>query len=154
MVSLVLQAVGGALAAPGSHVMVAGLAFQALTMLCFVLAAADFAVRARGPLRRATSLRFRLFLGAASLLILWRSCFRVAELSEGWSGPVMADQGMFIGFEGVLVAVAVVALVVFHPAVCARELFEGGGERGLRWEAEAEAEGTGTGLPSVEEKDV
>ncbi|KZZ96114.1 parasitic phase-specific protein PSP-1 [Moelleriella libera RCEF 2490] len=66
----------------------------------------------------------------------------------------MADQGMFIGFEGVLVAVAVVVLVVFHPAVCARELFEGGGKRGLKREAEAEAEGTGTGTPSVEEKDV
>lgn len=40
-------------------------------------------VRMRG------SLRFKLFLASlslASFLILWRSCFRVAELSEGWTG--------------------------------------------------------------------
>ncbi|KAG6038214.1 hypothetical protein E4U41_004430, partial [Claviceps citrina] len=77
--------------------------------------------------RMRRTLRFRLFLGAlalATVLILWRSCFRVAELSEGWTGPIMADEEMFIWFEGVLILVAVAALNVCHPGVCARELFE------------------------------
>ncbi|GAB0136220.1 hypothetical protein EsDP_00004531 [Epichloe bromicola] len=151
VVSLVLQAAGGALASiavqdhespdQGSHIMVAGLAFQVATMVGFIAASLDFALRvcrrrealgaaalSQDPalVRMRGSLRFKLFLAAlslASFLILWRSCFRVAELSEGWSGPIMANQAMFIGFEGVLVLVAVLALNFFHPAVCARELF-------------------------------
>ncbi|OAA47020.1 RTA1 like protein family [Metarhizium rileyi] len=155
VVSLVLQAVGGAMAATaahkhdsahlGSNIMIAGLAFQVATMLAFITASSDFALRtyrryrAQGAsalsqdpalVRMRSTLRFKLFLGAltlASVLILWRSAFRVAELSEGWTGPIMADQAMFVGFEGVLIVVAVLALNVFHPGICARELFEVGG---------------------------
>ncbi|KIE01391.1 parasitic phase-specific protein PSP-1, partial [Metarhizium majus ARSEF 297] len=159
VVSLVLQAVGGALAATaahnhesaslGSNIMIAGLAFQVATMLGFITAASDFALRtyrryrAQGAsalsqdaalVRMRRTLRFKLFLGAlslASVLILWRSAFRVAELSEGWTGPIMADQDMFVGFEGVLIVVAVLALNVFHPGICAKELFAvGGGLKG------------------------
>ncbi|PHH86934.1 hypothetical protein CDD83_9559 [Cordyceps sp. RAO-2017] len=75
------------------------------------------------------SARFRGFLAALALstvCILWRSAFRLAELREGWRGPVLARQGLFIGFEGVLVLVAVVALNVFHPVLCAPELFRPG----------------------------
>lgn len=159
VVSLILQAVGGAMAATaahshdsadiGSNIMVGGLAFQVFTMLVFITASLDFALRtyrrhkalgsaalSQDPalVRMRSTLRFKLFLGAlalASLLILWRSAFRVAELSEGWTGPIMADQGMFIGFEGVLIVVAVLVLNVFHPGICAKELFEvGGGLKG------------------------
>jgi hypothetical protein len=43
----------------------------------------------------------------------------------------MADQAMFVGFEGVLIVVAVLVLNVFHPSICAGELFEvGGGLKG------------------------
>ncbi|KAG6186424.1 hypothetical protein E4U27_008431 [Claviceps purpurea] len=152
IISLVLQATGGALASiavqdhespdDGSHIMVAGLAFQVFTMLAFIAASLDFVLRIRRRrkvlgaaalsqeprmVRMRSALRFRFFLGGlavASVLILWRSCFRVAELSEGWSGPIMGDQAMFIGFEGVLVLVAAVVLNVLHPGLCARELFE------------------------------
>jgi hypothetical protein len=159
VISLVLQAIGGALAATaahnhksadlGSNIMIAGLSFQVVTMLAFIIASSDFALRThrqyktRGAAalsqdpalaRMRSTLRFKLFLGAlslASVLILWRSAFRVAELSQGWTGPVMADQGMFVGFEGVLIVVAVLVLNVFHPSICARELFEvGGGLKG------------------------
>lgn len=37
----------------------------------------------------------------------------------------MANQAMFIGFEGVLVLVAVLVLNFFHPVVCAGELLFG-----------------------------
>ncbi|KAG6001926.1 hypothetical protein E4U21_003640 [Claviceps maximensis] len=152
IISLVLQATGGALASlavqdhsspdDGSNIMVAGLAWQVFTMLAFIAASLDFFLRIRRRrkllgaaaltqeprlVRMRGTLRFKLFLAGlavASILILWRSCFRVAELSEGWSGPIMADEVMFIGFEGVLVLVAAVILNVLHPAICARELFE------------------------------
>ena len=138
----------------GTHIMVAGLSFQVVTMFCFVVCAADFALRtarrhkALGAaaaldqdaalVRMRATRRFRAFLAGlslAALCILWRSAFRVAELGEGWTGPVMGNQGMFVGFEGVLVVVAVAALVFCHPVLCARPLFEGGrggGFNGLR----------------------
>ncbi|POR38621.1 Sphingoid long-chain base transporter RSB1 [Tolypocladium paradoxum] len=151
VVSLILQAAGGGMAAvsihgsgsaaTGTHIMIAGLAFQVATIVGFIIASLDFALRthrasasavARDPalVRMRATRRFRGFLAALALSIicvLWRSAFRVAELSEGWSGPIISKQGLFIGFEGVLIVVAVLALNVFHPGICAPELFEGGG---------------------------
>jgi hypothetical protein len=135
----------------GSNIMIAGLAFQVITILSFIACSVDFALR---TIRRQRALGdaaldqrpeivkvrnspwFKAFLGALSLAtfcILWRSAFRVAELSKGWEGPIMGDQYMFVGFEGILIVVAVVALNVFHPAVCMRELLEldDGGLKGL-----------------------
>lgn len=164
VVSLVLQATGGGMAAvafhgsrsatTGTNIMIAGLSFQVFTLLCFIAASVDFALRTHRRqhqhqhqldgnathhdprlVRMRQTLRFRLFLGAlalATFCILWRSAFRVAELSEGWSGPIIGKQGLFIGFEGVLIVVAVYALNIFHPVLCAPELFEvGGGLKGV-----------------------
>ncbi|RGP67201.1 hypothetical protein FLONG3_8596 [Fusarium longipes] len=161
VISLVLQALGGAMASiashqhknadTGSNIMIAGLAFQVVTILSFIACSADFALR---TIRRRRALGdtaldqcpeivkvrsspwFKAFLGALSLAtfcILWRSAFRVAELSKGWEGPIMGDQYMFVGFEGILIVVAVVALNVFHPAICMRELLDldDGGLKGL-----------------------
>ncbi|KAH7271535.1 hypothetical protein FSOLCH5_004412 [Fusarium solani] len=161
VISLVLQALGGGMASVSSHnhedpkvgsnIMIAGLAFQVITIFGFILCSLDFALRTirrqralgeaaldqRPEVRKVrNSRRFKAFLGAlsvAALCILWRSAFRVAELSEGWEGPVMGDQYMFVGFEGVLIVVAVVVLNVFHPAFCMKELLEldDGGLKGL-----------------------
>ncbi|KAM0439643.1 hypothetical protein ACHAPT_000735 [Fusarium lateritium] len=161
VISLVLQALGGGMASVSSHnhddpkvgsnIMIAGLAFQVATILAFILCSLDFALRTvrrqralgeaaldqRPEVRKVrNSPRFKAFLGGlsvAALCILWRSAFRVAELSEGWEGPVMGDQYMFVGFEGILIVVAVVVLNVLHPAFCMKELLEldDGGLKGL-----------------------
>ncbi|KAK1590821.1 RTA1 like protein [Colletotrichum navitas] len=154
LTSLVLQAVGGALASvahhrnesthTGDNVMLAGLAFQVFTMLLFMVVAADFGLRtylrARGAHLPNLSLtldnhpamvclrasrRFKAFLVALSLAtvcIFARCIFRVVELSGGWTGPLMARQDLFIAFEGAMIATAVLALNVFHPAFCSKEL--------------------------------
>ncbi|KAH7321079.1 RTA1 like protein family [Stachybotrys elegans] len=151
LIALVLQALGGALAASdddpqiGTNIMIAGLGFQVATGAGFIIAASDFAIRAFRRYRALgstafdqstdlvhmrSSLPFRGFIGAlalASLCILVRSCFRVAELSEGWRGPLMGRQDFFIGFEGVLIVVACLVLNVFHPAICMRPVLVGGG---------------------------
>ena len=134
--------------------MIAGLASQVATMLAFMILAADFGIRTMRRYRRlgttaafgsgyeddATaaaaarvrgSLLFRGCLGAlalATVCVFWRSVFRVAELSRGWSGPVMKMQNLFIGFEGVLVVVACLALAVFHPSICFRDLMASPGK--------------------------
>ena len=64
---------------------------------------------------------FKGFLGALALAtigIFWRSVYRVAELAQGWDGALIRRQDLFIAFEGVMVIIAVLALNVFHPAVC------------------------------------
>ncbi|KAI1069743.1 hypothetical protein LB507_008356 [Fusarium sp. FIESC RH6] len=161
VVSLVLQALGGAMASiashqhkstdTGSNIMIAGLAFQVITILSFIICSIDFTLR---TIRRQRALGeaaldqrpeivkvrnsrwFKSFLVALSLAtfcVLWRSAFRVAELSKGWEGPIMGDQYMFVGFEGILIVVAVVALNIFHPAICMEELLklDDGGLKGL-----------------------
>jgi hypothetical protein len=133
----------------GDNIMIAGLSFQVFTMLVFIICAVDFFLntwrrRARLGAERAFaqdessravrgSLMFRAFLAAlavASVCIFWRCVFRVAELSKGWSGPLMKRQDLFIGFEGVMVITACLLLNVFHPSICFRAMMEGKG--GLR----------------------
>ncbi|KAI1417218.1 RTA1-domain-containing protein [Hypoxylon sp. FL1857] len=146
IISLVLQAAGGGMASAAFHsgnstdtgddIMLAGLAFQVFTLLVFMILSADFLIntqRRRRALGTAAldqdpemvavrgSWLFRGFLVALALstvCIFWRSVFRVAELSRGWTGPLMKRQDLFIGFEGVMITVAVWALNIFHPSVC------------------------------------
>lgn len=130
----------------GDNVMIAGLSFQVFTMFVFMLAAADFALRTYRRARHAhlpnlslaldnhpdmvrlrASRRFRAFLWALALstaCIFIRCVFRVVELSGGWTGPLMERQDLFIGFEGVMIATAVLALNFFHPAFCSKELLD------------------------------
>ncbi|EJT79167.1 hypothetical protein GGTG_04255 [Gaeumannomyces tritici R3-111a-1] len=138
----------------GDNIMIAGLAFQVFTMFCFIACALDFFWRvwkqsgsrdtaskadfvsvpdehgARAKVR--SSPRFRGFLAAlalATLCVFWRCVYRVVELAQGWDGPLMARQDLFIGCEGVMIAVACLVLNVFHPALCFGEMLsdDGGG---------------------------
>jgi hypothetical protein len=155
---LLLQGAGGGIASvawkdntsitAGDNIMVAGLSFQVFTLLIFMICSIDFAIN---TMRRHKKLGQEAFsqhasvvairgswifkgfvvaLSLATICIFWRSVYRIAELSDGWNGPLMYRQGLFIGFEGVLIAVACVSLNVFHPSVCFKEMMEG--EGGLR----------------------
>lgn len=153
VISLILQAAGGALASISSHngnstktgdnIMIAGLSFQVLTLLVFIGVSVDFALnvmkrykamgeaafdQAEEVKRVRGSMMFKGCLGAlglATICIFWRSVFRVAELSRGWDGPLMKRQDLFIGFEGVMIVVAVLVLNVFHPSVCFGGMMDG-----------------------------
>lgn len=107
--SLFLQAAGGGIASVasnenrspdiGDHIMVAGLAFQVLTLAVFICLCIDFTFRtlkrmktmgdtALDPThaRLRASVMFRSFVVAlafATLCIFIRSVYRVAELNEG-----------------------------------------------------------------------
>lgn len=149
IISLVLQATGGALASvathesrkpdKGNHIMIAGLAFQVFTLVLFMLLSLDFALR---TYRRVSSLNalstlhqrhvklraswiFKAFLVAlalSTLCIFTRCVYRVAELSQGWSGHLMLTQKYFVGLEGAVVVAAVLLLNLFHPALCFDEV--------------------------------
>lgn len=121
----------------GINIMIAGLGFQVAIMAGFITATGFFAKKTYGrykALGSATAfdqdpemvairhsrkfLGFLIALGLSSLCILARSSFRVAELSEGFDGPIASQEGLFIGLEGVLIVVAVGVLNVFHPSWC------------------------------------
>jgi len=123
--------------------MIAGLTVQVFTLLIFILLAADFAWRtfrrtrtlgAEGALdpthgRLRSSWAFKGFLWAlsfATLCIFTRSVYRVAELSEGWNGRLIKTQSYFIGLEGAIVGLGVLALNAFHPGLCFREGYDSG----------------------------
>ncbi|KAK5656191.1 hypothetical protein OQA88_4951 [Cercophora sp. LCS_1] len=153
VVSLVLQAAGGAMASiasqndkstkTGDNIMIAGLSFQVLTLLIFMAVSIDFGLNVLRRRRRLGTEAFDqsedlvklrgsfgfkgllVALALATICIFWRSVYRVAELSEGWDGPLMKRQDLFIGFEGVMIVVACFVLNVFHPSVFFGEMMDG-----------------------------
>ena len=64
------------------------------------------------------STRFKIFLGFLSLsivLILIRCVYRIDELSDGYNGPLIHKEGLFIGLEGVMIIVAAFCLAIAQP---------------------------------------
>lgn len=149
VVSLFLQGCGGALAAyyaqhekmpdNGNYTMIGGLSFQAMTLLCFLGLAADFAVRTKkavklhglsvlneepSALSLRESRRFKyliISLTISAILIFARSIYRVAELSEGWKGHLMTTEIYVIVFETIPVTIAGLLLAVMHPGFTFRD---------------------------------
>lgn len=148
-VSLVLQGGGGAWAAslaqnekmpdPGNYTMIAGLSFQALTLLLFLTLSTDFAIRtmkakkrdgasamnedpAARRLRQSKRFKYLLYsLAISAMLIFFRSVYRVAELSEGWKGELMSTEKYVMWFESLPVTLAGLLLTIFHPGYCFKE---------------------------------
>jgi uncharacterized membrane protein YhaH (DUF805 family) len=140
-ISLVLQAVGGAIASTadtraasnsGRYIMIAGLAWQVLSLLVFMVVWALFVWRlrktpetARSQSPNLKSLRtgsklFELFqysLLAATVLIFIRSVYRVAELQGGFGGEIANHQTTFIILESVPITLAVLLVTVLHPGL-------------------------------------
>ncbi|RFU32531.1 hypothetical protein B7463_g3845, partial [Scytalidium lignicola] len=135
IVSLALQATGGSMSssstgssAAGVNIALAGLSFQVFTLTIFILLALDYGFRYRRDVRLgrvsgdgkslAQDKTFRIFVAALSLsivCILIRCIYRIDELSDGYNGPLIHNQGLFIGLEGVMIVIAVFALNVAHP---------------------------------------
>ncbi|KAI4182605.1 MAG: hypothetical protein L6R41_005878 [Letrouitia leprolyta] len=130
ILSLVLQSIGGALSSTSSggsrsavNVSITGLSFQVFTLLVFIGLTLEFSFRWRKARRtmadrKPVSRSFKIFvwfLSLSTLLILIRCIYRIDELSDGYNGPLIHDQGLFIGLEGVMVLIAVYCLMVAHP---------------------------------------
>ncbi|CAM1506038.1 Fc.00g056790.m01.CDS01 [Cosmosporella sp. VM-42] len=139
VISLVLQATGGGLAVTagrdnkdqvnlGNDVMMAGIAFQVVTLSIFAISALLYVVRRvkahpSSPFSstafetwRSTKFRWFLFgLIAAFTTIFIRCVYRIAEMRGGWGNPIMKDQIAFIILEGCMILFATTAQTVLHP---------------------------------------
>ncbi|OGM47319.1 RTA1 domain protein [Aspergillus bombycis] len=130
LVSLAVQAVGGGLAsaalnahrdmADGTHIMIAGIAFQLASTLAFTGCMVDYVFRTIYP-QKGTIPKGVLFLFAGMVLsvlcICIRSIYRLAELSQGWSSYLITHEKYFIILDAVMMAIAVGIFVIFHPSV-------------------------------------
>lgn len=136
VISLIVQAVGGAQASTadtdaeentGTHIMVAGIAFQLFTMSLFGLLLGDFARRVssrRRGLRGALTRQMKLVLLAilvSFVMIYIRSVYRTIELAQGWHGFLITHQGYFIGLDAAIMVVAVAVFVPLDPAMLLRK---------------------------------
>ncbi|RFN49909.1 phospholipid-translocating atpase [Fusarium flagelliforme] len=139
IVSLALQAAGGGIAATsrpgdldvvnlGNDIMMAGIAFQVVTLSVFVTLATTFFIRrtlgvrifplAGNALQAWESARFRWFiagLSTAFLTIYIRCVYRIAEMRGGWGNEMMKEQIPFILLEGVMILIATAAQTILHP---------------------------------------
>lgn len=108
-----MQAAGGAYSSisvgkgqAGVDVSLAGLSLQVFTLFVFILVSADYFVRLHRSKTSAWVAAlpaefkvFVVFLNVAILLIFIRCCYRIGELSEGYTGPLFTDEGLFVGLE-------------------------------------------------------
>lgn len=113
-VSLILQAVGGAISSStngdstnGVNIALAGLGLQVATLAAFIGLVVDYFVRSRAVWSKMKlTTRFQVFamaLTAATILILIRCSYRVYELNHGYqrTSSALRNQGLFIGLESV-----------------------------------------------------
>ncbi|OBT77453.1 hypothetical protein VF21_05216 [Pseudogymnoascus sp. 05NY08] len=136
VISLALQGTGGAITSTanddvgrqrGINIMLGGLSFQVATIAIFGFLFLEFLWRTHASHKISNDLQnaslvqskkwtaYLWSLGSATLLILIRSIYRVAEMAGGYDGKLMKDENTFLVFEGILIVVAVLLLLVFHP---------------------------------------
>ncbi|KAH9858164.1 RTA1 like protein [Lenzites betulinus] len=143
-VALLVQAVGGGIAASssnvntsdmGSNIMLGGIIFQLISLSVFCALVAEYLVRRFKdmPLRKATSSdsgSIRTLVGGAGgpvgrpmrLLAVglcmeatFLGIYRTIELADGWNGQVIRTQSLFVVFDGVTVFLTMSTLNAFHP---------------------------------------
>ncbi|KIW82567.1 hypothetical protein Z517_05594 [Fonsecaea pedrosoi CBS 271.37] len=140
LISLIIQAIGGGMAATaddnqsqqdtGDNLMMAGIAFQVVTLIFFGSAASWYVFsRWRGrdePLSREASgflsdRKFRFFVYGfivAYVAILIRCIYRIVEMAGGWANPVMQFEPAFIALDGCMVIIATLVQTILHPGFC------------------------------------
>jgi hypothetical protein len=139
--SIVLQAVGGGIASSGGNtnrqlvdtgnwIIVAGIAFQVATMAFCGLLAAEYVFRfMRGQWRVGQAVEsqrepglnkaslFHFAVVFAYITVLIRCIYRVPEMTGGWGNPKMRIEKEFLLLDGLMIALASIALTVFHPGI-------------------------------------
>lgn len=144
LVSIVIQAVGGGISATalydnestddGTHIMVAGMAFQVFTMSCFFIMTTDFLWRVHKGVRNPNvvdsrandpeiiaireSPKMKYFVIATYVafgFVFTRSVYRVVELAEGWYGNLLQHEAYLLVLDGLMMLIAITILTVFYP---------------------------------------
>lgn len=146
--SIVLQAVGGGMAAAGgttnkklidagNNLIVAGIAFQVVTMAVCGIFVVVYIWRYRKARSTSTELnekssyeldkeqgdvslgKIKLFgwmIVLAYVTVLIRCIYRLPEMAGGWGKALMRNETEFLILDGMMLAIACIVLTAFHPA--------------------------------------
>ncbi|KAM0328171.1 hypothetical protein ACHAQA_005578 [Verticillium albo-atrum] len=127
IISLVLQATGGALSAvsteeqavsDGVDVSLAGLSFQVVALTIFLGLFTDYLVSYLRKNRQKVTQRMKIFLFflfLAVIFILIRCAYRIVELKDGYHGAEFRHEDKFIALESAIMSTAVFLLNIAHP---------------------------------------
>ncbi|KAF2084892.1 RTA1-domain-containing protein [Saccharata proteae CBS 121410] len=125
-VSLIVQAVGGALAsiaqhkgtstATGTHIMVAGILFQMASMTVFVFFLCDFLrrVNIKSLPKGAKIVLPAMVFSVVTIYI--RSIYRTIELLQGWRGFLITHEKYFIALDAAMMVLASGVYNILDPA--------------------------------------
>ncbi|KXH59524.1 parasitic phase-specific protein PSP-1 [Colletotrichum salicis] len=130
IVSLILQAVGGAMSSVsttkeaadrGVNISLAGLVLQVASLGAFCGLFGDYMIaytrsKTRPPISRRLMF-FLSFLGLGTMFILLRCVYRIVELHEGYFSHWFRDETLFIALESAVMVLAVFSLLVGHPGL-------------------------------------
>ncbi|KAL7757436.1 hypothetical protein ACKLNR_011963 [Fusarium oxysporum f. sp. zingiberi] len=117
---------GGSLAAIfaenpiGVDLMITGLAVQVLFTTIFCLALWAIYRRAWHEILQEKRHLYVIGLAVASACLFVRSCWRCAELSGGFNGPLASMEGVFFALDSVPIVVMTVTLTILHPELWLR----------------------------------
>ncbi|KAF8797776.1 RTA1-like protein [Phlegmacium glaucopus] len=142
-VSLVIQAVGGGMAATaadskgatlGAHIMLAGIVFQLVVIIAYTFCGIEYYLRytknspiashsdketnydatIRGTCtEKLKHMAYALVFMTTCLFI--RAIYRTIELSNGWNGRIISTQVYFNVLDGAMVTLAIYTLNIAHP---------------------------------------
>jgi hypothetical protein len=115
-----IQATGGTSSLKtGANITVAGLFVQLVFFGIFIVVASTFHIRMRSHTRVAGRIpweKHMLSLFAASLIIMVRSIFRVAEYIQGFNGYLLSHEAYLYVFDALLMWLTMVLFNWMHPA--------------------------------------
>ncbi|KAK0611318.1 RTA1 like protein [Immersiella caudata] len=140
---LVIQAIGGGLAAAGgrknpkllqhgNRTIIAGIVLQVVVLGVFGLLGGEYLIRVRKWVRNGPApeeakgvaiwrdRKFRMFvyamMGAYTTLFI-RCVYRIAEMAGGWGNHIMQHESSFVVLESFMVLIASVLLAGFAPGI-------------------------------------
>lgn len=60
-------------------------------------------------------------MAMATVCLFVRSCWRVAELSGGFNGPLASKEGIFIALDSAPMSILSILLTLFHPGLLSQK---------------------------------
>lgn len=130
IVSLVVQAIGGASAAaafnslprgntkPGTSLMVAGIVFQLVSISVFGVFFILVLWNAWRELKHARAVKLVALATVISILAIYVRCvYRTIELLQGWNGELIITERYFIALDGVMMVVSLAIFNVWNPSI-------------------------------------
>ncbi|TEY31807.1 hypothetical protein BOTCAL_0775g00010 [Botryotinia calthae] len=161
-IALILQVAGGAIADTAAteagmnsetNILVAGLSFQVFGLIVLMIAVADYTFKVSGERTRRQAanwtagedkigaserkMRYLCYsLTVATVLILIRSIFRVAELAKGFQSKLANEEVTFMIFEGAVMILATTIMSIFHPGLIIKGKWKESGWELKEWKNE------------------